>query len=94
MTFFSCEKILGLVLQQVRNGPFEGDTAFMFFISLFSCFLFCFSICFFLSNILLCLNQYPSLTVDVSSVVGAPWRCGVLTTWGGRAGIGLGRLLG
>ena len=31
---------------------------------------------------------------DVSSVVGAPWRCGVLTTLGGIAGIGLGRLLG
>ena len=28
------------------------------------------------------------------SIVGAPWRCGVLTTWGGIAGIGLGRLLG
>ena len=27
-------------------------------------------------------------------MVGAPWRCGVLTTWGGIAGIGLGRLLG
>ena len=30
----------------------------------------------------------------VSSVVGAPWRCGVLTTKGGIAGIGLDRLLG
>ena len=45
---------------------------------------------FFLSNVL----QYQSLTVDVSSVVGAPWRWGVLTTQGGIAGIGLGRLLG
>ena len=35
-----------------------------------------------------------NLTVDVSSVVGAPWRCGVLATLGGIAGIGLGRLLG
>ena len=34
------------------------------------------------------------LTVDVSSVVGAPWRCGVLTTEGGTAGIGLGHQLG
>ena len=34
----------------------------------------------FLSNILNCWRQYQSLTV--SSVVGAPWRCGVLTTWG------------
>ena len=30
----------------------------------------------------------------MSFVVGAPWRCGVLTTQGGIAGIGLGRLLG
>ena len=35
-----------------------------------------------------------SLTIDVSSVVGAPRRCGVLTTWGGIAGIALGRLFG
>ena len=28
------------------------------------------------------------LTVDVSSVVGAPWRCGVLTILGGIAGVG------
>ena len=34
------------------------------------------------------------LTKNVSTVVGAPWRCGVLTTQGGIAGIGLGRLLG
>ena len=46
----------------------------------------------FLSNILFCWRLYQSLTV--SSVVGAPWRCGVLTTKGGIAGIGLGRLLG
>ena len=32
-------------------------------------------------------------TKDVSPVVGAPWRCGVLTTQGGIAGIGLGHLL-
>ena len=32
----------------------------------------------FLSNIFYCWRQYQSLTV--SSVVGAPWRCGVLTT--------------
>ena len=46
----------------------------------------------FLSNIFSCWRQYQSLTV--SSVVGAPWRRGVLTTSGGIAGIGLGRLLG
>ena len=40
------------------------------------------------------LHQYQSLTVDVSSVIGAPWRCGVLTTWSGVAGIGYGHLLG
>ena len=37
-------------------------------------------------------QNYQSSTV--SPVVGAPWRCGVLTTQGGIAGIGLGRLLG
>ena len=31
---------------------------------------------------------------DVSTVVGAPWRCVVLTTHSGIAGIGLGHLLG
>ena len=45
-----------------------------------------------LSNIFYCWRQFQSLTV--SSVVGAPWRCGVLMTQGGIAGIGLGRLLG
>ena len=39
-----------------------------------------------------CRHQYQSLIV--SSVVGAPWRCGVLTTKGRTAGIGLGQLLG
>ena len=43
---------------------------------------------------LYCWHWYQNLTTDVSSVVGAPWRCGVLTTQGGIAGIGLGRLLG
>ena len=38
--------------------------------------------------------MYQGLIKDFSSVVGAPWRCGVLTTQGGIAGIGLGRLLG
>ena len=30
--------------------------------------------------------QYQSLIFDVSSVVGDPWRCGVLTTQGGTEG--------
>ena len=34
------------------------------------------------------------LTKDVSSVVGTLWRCGVQTTLGGIAGIGVGHLLG
>ena len=46
----------------------------------------------FLSNIFNCWRWYQSLTV--SSVVGATWKCGVLTAWGGIAGIVLGRLLG
>ena len=37
--------------------------------------------------------KYVYQTLTASSVVGAPWRCGVLTTQGGIAGIGLGRLL-
>ena len=42
-----------------------------------------------------CWHLYQSLIpVDVSSVVGAPWGCGVLTTQSGIAGIGLGHLLG
>ena len=69
----------------VRRGPFEGDPAFMFFISLFSFFPLRFlvsSFFFFLvfiSNTFRCWHQYQSLTMDVSSV----WRCGVLTTKGG-----------
>ena len=35
-----------------------------------------------------------SWTIDVSSVVSTPWRCGVVTTKGGKAGIWLGHLLG
>ena len=73
----------------VRKGPFEGDPAFMFFIShVFHLFHFLFfscknvpSIFFFLvfpSKMFHCWHQYQS--VDVSSVVGAPPRCGVLTT--------------
>ena len=46
------------------------------------------------SYIFHCWHQFQSLTVDVSSVVSAPWRCGVPTTWGGIAGIGLGHPLG
>ena len=41
-----------------------------------------------------CRHWSESLTFDVSSVVGAPWRCGVMTTLGGTAGIWLGRQLG
>ena len=82
----------------VRSGPFEGDLAFMFF--------FHFSICFSSENLFLlvpfssffekfhCWHQYQSLIVDVSFVVGAPGRCGVLTTSEGPAGIGFGPCLG
>ena len=73
----------------------------MFFICLFSFFPF-FHICFFLEHVssfkflivlflskkFHCWHQFQSLTVDVFSVVGAPWRCGVLTTYGGIAGVG------
>ena len=82
----------------VRNGACEGDTAFLFLISLFRCllknvFLLFFFFVFQYIYIFHCWHQFQSLTVDVSSVVGAPWRCGVLTTWGGIAGMGLGHTL-
>ena len=38
--------------------------------------------------------MYQGLTEDVSTVNGAPRRCGVLTTQGGITGIGLGHQLG
>ena len=71
----------------MRNGPFEGDFALMFSF-LFSCFrlLFFFSKVFFffflvcLSTRFHCWHYKQRLTVDVSSVVGSPWRCGVLMT--------------
>ena len=71
--------------------------SFFFFLNLFFLFFFHFSqekvssFLFFvlLSNMFYCWHWYQSLTV--SSVVGAPWRCGVLTTQGGIVGIGLGR---
>ena len=68
-----------------RNGSFEGDPVFMFFISLFHFFLeknVVFYIFVFLSNIFHCWHQSQSSTMNVSSIVGAPWRCGVLTTIG------------
>ena len=66
MTIFFCgNPIFG------DGGLFEGDFAFMFFNSLFFVFL---------SEGLHCWRQYQSLSVAVSSVVGAPWRCGVVTT--------------
>ena len=39
-----------------------------------------------------CWHKYQSLTVF--SAVGAPWRCGVLTTLGRIAGTGLGAYFG
>ena len=43
----------------------------------------------FLSNLFYCWHHSQT-----DFRVGAPWRCGVLTTQGGMAGIGFGRLLG
>ena len=63
-----------------RKSPFEGAR-------------FRVSHCFFFKNVY-CWCWCQSSTVDVSSVVGALWRCGVLMTWSGIAGIGLGHLLG
>ena len=74
--------------------------SFSFIVLIFSSFFFCsqeksffFSLFLeFLSSMFFELALVSDLTV--SSVVGAPWRCGVLTTQGGIAGIGLGCLLG
>ena len=80
MTFFFCEnRFLGLGGQGAWNDPFEGDPAFMFFLSLFSFFMFFV----FRSNMFHCWHWYQSLTFDVSSAVSAPLTCGVLTTQGG-----------
>ena len=46
-----------------------------------------------LSNFCRCKHLYLGSPKDVSSMVGAPWRRGVLATWSGRAGIGVGHLL-
>ena len=82
--------------------PFSFSFSSLLFLSL--CFSFFFSFCFsfFFFFLIFCFfhvflffsfffssSGYQSLSV--SSVVGAPWRCGVLTTLGGTAGIGLGR---
>ena len=78
--------LLGLGGQWVRNGPFEGDPAFTCFhfstffpfvvsssknVSSFSLFIL------FLPSIFLVGISIELYLVDV---VGAPWRCGVLTT--------------
>ena len=73
---------------------------FFFIFSIFSCFVFFHKTkSFFFFSCLSFKTHFVAgisitLTTDVSSVVGAPWRCGVLTTKGGMAGIGLGHLLG
>ena len=55
------------------RAPFEGDPRFF---------------CFFLSKVFHCEREHPCFTKDVSSVVTAPCRCGVLTLWRGKAGFG------
>ena len=67
-------------------------SAFFFFV-VFLVFFFVLLFLDFSSNVFHCWQQYQSLTQDVSSVVSAPWRCGVLTTWSGTAGFGLGHPL-
>ena len=49
---------------------------------------------FFLSIFCHCWHLYLGLTKDVSPAVDAPWRCSVLKTQAGIAGIGLGHPLG
>ena len=56
--------------------------SFFYHFSIFTKNVFClFPFCA-LSNIFHCKHQCPSFAADVSFVVGAPWRCGVLTTLG------------
>ena len=80
----------------VRKGPFEGDPALMFFISLVHFFSrnMIFLLCFFFYLYFIAGISIRVLTTDVSFVVGAPWRCGVLTTYGGIGGVGLGHFHG
>ena len=47
----------------------------------------CFFFIFFFQKYFIASMSIGGLTVDASSVIGAPWRCGVLTTSGGVAGI-------
>ena len=68
------------------------------FISSFFVFFQCFSFFFFLFFLKKKVSSFLFSCIYCKYVlllaVGAPWRCGVLTTQGGIAGIGLGRLLG
>ena len=65
-----------------------------FFPPFFPSFFFPFSFSFFLDLFYLFKYLNQGSTKDVSSVVGAPRRCGVLTTQGLIAGIGSGHQLG
>ena len=80
-----------------KNHLFQPSWGYPFFRFFIFHFLFlenCVSSLFFFLNICRFWHLYQGLTKDVSSVAGVPWRCGVLTTQGGTAGIGLGRLFG
>ena len=91
MTIFLHENSISGPRWTVGSGPFEGLPRFHVFHLSFSFFLFpSFEKCFFifLSNICRCWHEYQILTFDVSSIVGAPWRCAVLTAQGGIAGLG------
>ena len=92
--------IFSLFRRKIRFGMLHCRVypAFMFFmfsfflftlkkVFLFFLFLFLFFLVF-PSTAFHSKHQYQSLTV--SCVVGASWRCGVLTTQGGMAGVGLG----
>ena len=76
----------------VRNGPNKGDPTFIVFLKKKKV-----SSSFFLYFFLRCCIAGISirrLPVDVPSVVVAVWRCGVLKTQAGIAGIGLGHQIG
>ena len=83
--------------EEVRSGAFEGDSAScFFFICSFVHFLFSFvsknGFTFF--QVYFIASKSIKVKLFVSSAVGPPWSCGVLTTKGGLAGIGLSHLLG
>ena len=81
LSTFSVKKVFSAVL-----GLFSFSQFFIFVFLKIVFLVFFLNICSFK-------HLYWCLAKDVSSVVGGPWRCGVLTTQGGIVGIGFGHQL-